>query len=550
MFLESTFGKKLTDRTTTPSTWDLNNSITQLDTLDRIPTADMSIFSISEPVTHTSSHIAFLSTSKIAITALTTLLLIAAITTLGTTSYFYSYRINTISEGDYGESCLNKVCNENKLLKCIDQICQCETTSFYWNKAKSKCQDIPFNIRYHGNLCQIGYTQCLNNTKCINSICQCDSDTSYWNGSTCLAKKIYQSTCQIRQTQTAYPLNDPINCISVSECTECLTNSLLYCNSTCSCPNSDYYFDISLGKCVQMKSYFKTCSNSFECDSTIGLFCQNTIGNLTSSCPTTSQLDHCDCAYGQYFEYLYLKCMPKKGYMRPCTQSCECDDLYKGLQCYSGTCSCPPNTFYNNSVCTVARLNSFLSSCNYNSECKSEIGLVCRNTTVCDCLNPSRYYWSIRMSMCVECPDGWIILRTSTAVSRCYYLSTINDTNWNTAVTRCTNDQATLLEIVDTFEYAAIYNYMIAQTFTRWYWIGISSTVFTSSYNSYYFFWISGNYIGYYYQFGNGIVPPYVYRYNGSALNYVALKTGLNSFFVSTYYQGNLNYFICKKDLV
>lgn len=437
----------------------------------------------------------FLSASKIVVSILTGLVLVGSIVGLGLMTYNYSNKINSISKVGNGKSCLYNQCEDSQLLQCISGICQCNTATSYWNSNVGMCQPLSISSKSHGGFCKAGSTQCQGNTQCINSICQCDTTSYYWTGSACASKLSYNSNCFVRQTITVLPSTDSANCVSDTECNQCLSSSLLSCNVTlgrCTCTNSLYYYDSSLGKCTPLLSYYSACSYSSQCDYTIGLYCQNISSSLASNCPTVSALNKCDCANNQYYDMYYAKCLSKKGYSRPCTYSCECDSANKGLSCNGGICSCPKLTYYNSIAlaCTTAKTGSYNSSCKANSDCNTDIGLICSVSSVCDCVLSTNYYWSSSVKMCVACPDGWIILKAANNISRCYYFSPVSYI-WINALQNCPYDNALLVSFKDVYEFNVVYSYLWTYAPSQYFHIGINAT------NTYYYYWVDNTYIGY-----------------------------------------------------
>ena len=398
-------------------------------------------------------------------------LLVGSIIGLGFTTFYYSNNVGIASKVGYGESCLNNQCFDIQSLQCINSTCQCDSITSFWNSSLSTCQSISLDFSQHGGYCQKDYTQCLSNTICLNSICKCNSTNYFWSGLTCTPKLTYNSACG---------LNNSTNCVSDEECSQCLSSSLLQCNiiiGNCSCLNNSFY-DSSISKCAELKYYFNYSTSSSQCDSTKGLFCQNTTGNLTANCPSVSTLNYCDCSYGLYFDFNYDKCMLKKSFNRQCSQSCECDSVNRGLGCYGGICSCPKYTYFNSVSCVSSgyKTGYYSSICNSNYDCNSDFGLICSNVSICDCVLTSNYYWSTTLKVCVECPPGWIILKTSNSISRCYLIST-SQTTWTIASQRCSYDNAYLLPIQDIYEYNLIYSYFSTQSYYKWYHMGVFSLI-------------------------------------------------------------------------
>ena len=107
------------------------------------------------------------------------------------------------------ENCKGRSCIKNFGLKCINNTCLCPSEYVYIDKCTLRKNYLD-NCVYRTS-CKEG-----TNLMCIDGICKCNS-TSYWDGKACLNKGKYNSIC--------------------SNSSQCLTNSILYC-------------DKSLGKCA------------------------------------------------------------------------------------------------------------------------------------------------------------------------------------------------------------------------------------------------------------------------------------------------------------
>ena len=302
----------------------------------------------------------------------------------------------------YNQSCLTKQCDPSRLLSCINSTCQCY--DFYeqvFNKAINGCETKSILQRFHGELCLIGTTTCLNTTQCINSICQCNSTTQYWNGTYCESKKLFNEICTTT-VNSINPYYAPTNCVDGEECVQCMPSSLLICNSVtnkCDCQSSSYYYDTTLLKCMLLKSYFSYCTSNSQCDAVLGLKCMTSLTSV-GNCPTTSVLNRCDCANEYYYDFTIGMCNAVKDYYRPCTSDCECDTS-KGLQCNNNYCGCKPYTWYNNNNCVGP--GGYLSSCTDHNECSSDYGLSCINSAYCGCLfDSSRNYWDSQRKRCIQ----------------------------------------------------------------------------------------------------------------------------------------------------
>jgi hypothetical protein len=272
----------------------------------------------------------------------------------------------------------------------------------YTIKKIKGCETKSLSERLHAEYCQIGTTNCLNTSLCINSICQCNSTTHYWNGTQCSLKKTYNAICTKRNTTNNYPYYLTENCVDNKECIECSNvESLLTCiNNACTCTNSSFYFDTTLSKCIQLKNYYSSCSTSLECDITLGLYCATNTLSSFGNCPTISISNRCDCLNGYYFDFTLSSCNKVKSYYRPCTTDCECDPT-KGLQCFNDYCTCPAYSWFNLATLSCSSPNAYYTNCSKHYECRSDLGLSCVNST-CNCASPGvRTYWSTTAARCV-----------------------------------------------------------------------------------------------------------------------------------------------------
>ena len=473
------------------------------------------------------------------------LILIFSIIGLGLMSSYYSSQQNSIRKNGYGESCLSNQCQDTQLLQCISGKCQCTATSS-WNIQTQKCVALKLESRFHGSYCKQGYTQCQNNTKCINSICQCDTSTYYWTGSSCVLKLYYNSACSVSLSVVSK------NCVSDIECNQCLTSSFLTCDSVlnkCLCSSSIYYYDSSLAKCSPFKTYYTSCTSSLECDSSVGLFCQNTTSSQASNCPAISIKNKCDCQNNQYYDPIYSKCLPKKSFNRPCLSSCECDNFNRGLECYSGLCMCPKSKYFNSDNCVASNTGYYNSICSTNLECNSKLGLICSNISVCDCVLTTNYYWNPVLKFCIECPLGWSILTATNGISKCYFISIENDT-WTNASKLCQYDNSLLLYIKDVYEYNVLFNYLSTYYASTSFHIGLYAN------NYYYYYWTDNTYIAYSGSSGCNILlttslfyfPSYGYCCHGCFQNtYGTINTNVPSMALNMNPSGSIQRYICKK---
>jgi hypothetical protein len=489
-----------------------------------------------------------LNAGRLTIIIVTGLILIFSIVGLGLMVSSYSSEYNSVKKNGYGESCLSNQCEDTRLLKCITGKCQCDIGTSFYNTRTSRCEPLRLESRYHGTYCKQGITQCQNDTKCINSICQCDASTYYWTGYSCNLKLNYNSDCSI----SVFPSTDSKNCLSDYECNQCLTSSHLTCDSIyrkCLCSSNIYYYDSILATCAPLKTYYTPCKSSLECDSSADLFCQTISSSSASNCPGVSMLNYCDCSNSQYFDTIYSKCLAKKGYNRPCFLSCECDYQNKGLECYNGFCMCPKNKYFNSISCTAAYIGYYNSRCSSNLDCDIKLGLTCSNVSICDCGMTKSYYWNSNLKLCIECPDGWVVLKASNSVSKCYFISSYSD-YWTNARKFCESDYAQLLYIKDVYEYNALYNYLSINFVNTFFHIGLYT-------QSGYYYWTDGTYIEYSIScsiLSNASLfyfPSYGYCCGGCYSNsYGTMYTNVTSFIIYMYDVSlPIRRYICKKIL-
>lgn len=104
----------------------------------------------------------------------------------------------------YSESCSGRSCFKGLGLKCINKICQCESSDYYYSK---KCL-----LKQELNAQCSSSTLCENikSLSCIDGVCQCDKNT-YSNGQQCLNKSTYNGMCLTGS--------------------QCLSDTMLYCNT-------------------------------------------------------------------------------------------------------------------------------------------------------------------------------------------------------------------------------------------------------------------------------------------------------------------------------
>lgn len=103
----------------------------------------------------------------------------------------------------YNENCLNKSCIPGLNLKCIDNICQCDSYSFYQKGCQQK--------KRFFEACYNSSNQCMSNGNltCLSGVCKCN-DLSYWNGQTCLPTQSFNGICQTSDMECK--TQDFLNC--------------------------------------------------------------------------------------------------------------------------------------------------------------------------------------------------------------------------------------------------------------------------------------------------------------------------------------------------
>lgn len=148
-------------------------------------------------------------------------------------------------------------------------------------------------------------------------------------------------------------------------------------------------------------------------------------------------------------------------------------------------------------------------------------------------------------------PDGWVILKSSTNISRCYLFSNAaSTTDYNTARSRCQAYAGDLMVINDAAEYNALLAYSNTIPAVG-YWLGIYGVDnCCCSYSWYFYYWLGGQVIGYYStgNFNNGVVPR-VISWTSSCSPYtnMYLLTGLGNFGMYNVYYTNGYRYICEK---
>jgi hypothetical protein len=359
--------------------------------------------------------------------AILTILLITGLVT-----FFVLYYSVLVKSPTFKETCsTDKPCVENKSLICNGS-CSCEAAN-YWDGFKCT------QLLSFGSTCYGGSFQCLTGLSCINTICQCQN-SSYYDGK-CLSKLSYGSICS-SCNYTSCP-----GCIS---CNQCQDYSNLQCNLTtsrCICPFSTHYYDSSTQLCHSKQSLSIYCTRDTECqDVTRGLYCQTSYP-LGTSCPTQPAINFCNCPSNTY--YNGSMCMSLELYSATCTQTCNCDST-RGLYCdlVEKKCLCPENYYWDSNVLFCYKQFNYNVACTSNKQCDSSKGLTC-NGTSCDCkLFPGNWYWSSMGRYCVECPYDWTII-SSGINQKCVKVFHHLISTWMEAQTACEDHHSHLVVLND-----------------------------------------------------------------------------------------------------
>ena len=162
--------------------------------------------------------------------------------------YFDSSSGACLSRKGYGESCTSSVqCEWNSDLSCVNSICDCDTTYFYYSTTTLKCED----RKGLGEICSGDTNECLSNFACYtyNSMsyttCNCNWG-SYFSFAT--------GTCQTRK-QPGQQCNQyaHFECMENSFCTLFPNEVSTY---RCSCyPTMYYNQNENYWTCLFKKSY-------------------------------------------------------------------------------------------------------------------------------------------------------------------------------------------------------------------------------------------------------------------------------------------------------
>lgn len=166
---------------------------------------------------------------------------------------------------------------------------------------------------------------------CINGICDCNSTTTFWNPVTqrCEDQKGYAQAC---------------SGVSANECFSSALACTYYnggADLRCVCPIDQltYYYSFASQTCVPRLGQGSQCSSStshFEC--VVNAWCTQFPNDFTY---------RCSCYPTYYWNQTSYSCEAKKQYQSSCTYDYECFDTLLGMACVSGKCGCPTGTFWN-----------------------------------------------------------------------------------------------------------------------------------------------------------------------------------------------------------
>ncbi|CAF0756147.1 unnamed protein product [Brachionus calyciflorus] len=254
----------------------------------------------------------------------------------------------------YNSKCDNstRFCDPVKNLKCVDGLCACANSNFYWSSSNTTCIYKHFYA-----------SSCSSTSECLES-----------SGLYCAATA---SGCNCPATSVSNMCDCPITKLSVgSTCTfdkQCSQVDVpLVCTSNlCSCPSTHYN---SNSNCVAKLGLDKTCSSDSQCDDSKLLKC------LSSKC---------SCQTGYYYDSNLIKCSLLKSYGVSCLSN-QCDST-KGLSCSGSICVCSSSAFwssYNKDICPDNSWTAYQNTaCLYlgGSKNQTEANTFCENNSASMC---------------------------------------------------------------------------------------------------------------------------------------------------------------------
>jgi hypothetical protein len=159
--------------------------------------------------------------------------------------------------GLYLKDCIHRSCASGLGLKCINSICQCPSSDFYYtNKCLPK--------KSHGAYCHDSQEQCKEGLVCFNGKCSCNQ-TQIWIGNKCSNRGFFAENCDSIQ---------------------CLDSLFLTCDATskiCICDSTRFW---SGETCYKKRMFNEACgSNSTACRRDLELICLNgfckTLNNIS-----------------------------------------------------------------------------------------------------------------------------------------------------------------------------------------------------------------------------------------------------------------------------
>ena len=140
------------------------------------------------------------------------------------------------------------------------------------------------------------------------------------------------------------------------------------------------------------------CSNSNECDNSLGLICPAT--TLLCNCPSNSSSIFCDCQRtpGNEFYWDGNTCQTALTQGQPCIDSSTsylCQTLTQLTSCNDSTgsflCECGYLQYYDSVTMMCKNQGTINTTCSANYQCLSIYGLTCINN-LCRC-----FYFSFQM---------------------------------------------------------------------------------------------------------------------------------------------------------
>lgn len=194
--------------------------------------------------------------------------------------------------------------------------------------------------------------------------------------------------------------------------------SNLYCDGTkCICQPDTQYWNGTSSSCFEIDTYRAACNPATKesCRTSVSLQCLP--AGTGSQCPlnATAASYTCDCVNGTYWNG--GSCVSKKTSNSSCFWNCECDSSV-GLRCLNSSCVCPQTQYWLGGSCGK-QLNYTQMTCTNNSQCDETQGLICyRSGSACNCPQNSS------IGMC-DCSSGQFY---DTNMTSCQSLRIYNET--------------------------------------------------------------------------------------------------------------------------